>query len=63
MNAANEEAVLAFIDKKIKFTDIYKIINDTLNTQEKIRLKSLEDVIDVDQNSRNSAKKLVESYN
>ena len=49
MNAANEEAVLAFIDKKIKFTDIYKIINDTLNTQEKIRLKSLEDVIDVDQ--------------
>ena len=31
LNAANEVAVKAFIDEKIKFTDIYRLVRETMN--------------------------------
>ena len=63
MNAANEIAVLAFLEKLIKFTDIYKIISETLNKIENKKIHSIEDVLDIDKVSRNNANQLVKRYN
>lgn len=45
LNAANEEAVNLFLNKKIKFNEIYEIVNQTLknhvNTNEKLTLKKI----------------------
>ena len=59
MNAANEIAVKAFLEKKIKFTDIYKIIFQVLEKHDKKKLSSIEDVYEVDKNSRDNAKKQI----
>ena len=59
MNAANEIAVKAFLEKKIKFTDIYKIIFEVLEKHNKKKLFSIEDVYEVDKNSRDNAKKQI----
>ena len=63
MNAANEIAVSAFLKKLIKFTDIYKIISETLNNIESKKMSSIDDVLDIDQASRNNANQLVKRYN
>jgi 1-deoxy-D-xylulose-5-phosphate reductoisomerase len=63
MNAANEIAVLAFLEKLIKFTDIYKIISETLNKIENKKIHSIEDVLAIDEVSRNNANQLVKRYN
>ena len=63
MNAANEIAVSAFLKKIIKFTDIYKIISETLNNIESKKMSSIDDVLDIDQASRNNANQLVKRYN
>ena len=63
MNAANEIAVLAFLEKLIKFTDIYKIISETLNKIENKKIHSIEDVLAIDKVSRNNANQLVKRYN
>ena len=59
MNAANEIAVKSFLEKKIKFTDIYKIIFEVLEKHDKKKLSSIEDVYEVDKNSRDNAKKQI----
>ena len=59
MNAANEIAVKAFLEKKIKFTDIYKIIFEVLEKHNKKKLFSIEDVYEVDKNSRDNTKKQI----
>jgi 1-deoxy-D-xylulose-5-phosphate reductoisomerase len=59
MNAANEIAVKAFLEKKIKFTDIYTIIFQVLEKHDKKKLSSIEDVYEVDKNSRDNAKKQI----
>ena len=63
MNAANEIAVLAFLEKLIKFTDIYKIISETLNKIENKKIHSIEDVLAIGEVSRNNANQLVKRYN
>ncbi len=63
MNAANEIAVQAFIDKKIKFTDIYKIIFETLEKHAIIKLSSFDDVILADKISKKDATTLIKKYN
>ena len=59
MNAANEIAVKSFLEKKIKFTDIYKIIFEVLEKHDKKKLSSIEDVYEIDENSRDNAKKQI----
>ncbi len=61
MNASNEVAVYSFLEGKIKFRDIFKIVDETLNEIEKEHLKdeTLEDLLHVDNLSRAIANNIV----
>jgi 1-deoxy-D-xylulose-5-phosphate reductoisomerase len=48
MNAANEIAVNAYVKGKIKFYDIYNIVNDCLDKHDPIDSPSLEDIMQAD---------------
>lgn len=49
LNAANEKAVALFLDRKIRFLDIYDIIEDTMNAHTVIPNPSLEEVLETEQ--------------
>ena len=49
LNAANEVAVKAFLSKKIKFTDIFRINSEILNITLKTTLKTIEEIIGYDE--------------
>jgi 1-deoxy-D-xylulose-5-phosphate reductoisomerase len=55
LNAANEIAVQAFLDNKLKFTDIPYIIERTMEQISKHEVNSLDDIIKDDQIARLSA--------
>jgi 1-deoxy-D-xylulose-5-phosphate reductoisomerase len=61
MNAANEVAVSAFLEKSIKFNDIYRVIAKTLNSHDKSKIMSIEDVLEIDKFSRASAKEILKN--
>ncbi len=48
LNAANEVAVDAFLNRKIRFTDIPKVIAETMRAHEPKPQKKLEDILDAD---------------
>ena len=60
LNAANEFAVQAFLDKKIKFTDIHAIIRHTMTTLEHKDSGDLETVLEMDARARNFAREYVD---
>lgn len=47
-NAANEKAVAMFLDKKIKFLDIYEIIKESMNNINYIDEPSIEEILNVE---------------
>ena len=49
LNAANEKAVALFLDHKIKFLDIYDIIEDAMNAHKVLPNPSLEEVLETEQ--------------
>ncbi len=49
LNAANEKAVSLFLDKKIKFLDIAKIIRQCMEEHTVIKNPSLEDILAIEQ--------------
>ncbi|MDP4179806.1 MAG: 1-deoxy-D-xylulose-5-phosphate reductoisomerase [Bacillota bacterium] len=53
LNAANEVAVGLFIEEKIKFTDIPRIIETAMERHNKNNNPSLEDIIEIDRLTRN----------
>src|SRR6266550_2687400 len=52
MNAANEEAVHAFIDERISLPDIPHVIEEVMNRHETAPVADLESVLQADRNSR-----------
>jgi 1-deoxy-D-xylulose-5-phosphate reductoisomerase len=60
MNAANEVAVQAFLDGKIRYTDIYALISETIETTNTIENPSLTDYIETDRISRQKAKEILD---
>lgn len=48
LNAANEVLVQAFLDKKIKFTDIPNIIEIMLNKHESVELNTVDEILQLD---------------
>jgi len=62
MNAANEIAVLGFLKKDIKFTDIYKIIYETIDIHKNVKISSVEDVFEIDNESRIKATQILKKY-
>jgi 1-deoxy-D-xylulose-5-phosphate reductoisomerase len=61
MNAANEVAVNAFLNGKIKFTDIPVIIKKTMELHTVIPCLDLDTVMEADRWARKKAKEVVES--
>ncbi|MCA6079657.1 MAG: 1-deoxy-D-xylulose-5-phosphate reductoisomerase [Endomicrobium sp.] len=59
MNAANEAAVAAFLNKEIKFTDIAKIVEKTVKAHKISENTSLDNFIEADLWSRQYAEKLI----
>lgn len=53
LNAANEEAVSLFLQEKIKFTDILKIVKQTLNAHTNDKEVTLQKIYEVDAWARN----------
>ena len=51
-NAANEIAVELFLDKKIKFLDIYKIIEKAMDNHEVEEIDNLDSILRIDQATR-----------
>ena len=58
-NAANEVAVSAFLNEKIKFLDIYNVIEETMNRRKIIFNPDLETLISEDNAARSIAKSLI----
>ena len=59
LNAANEIAVEAFLNGKIRFLEIANIIEQTLNKIEATELNNLEDILQNDHNARQIATSLL----
>ena len=59
LNASNEVAVYAFLEGKIGFLDIAKIVEETLNKIDFHNMTCLDDVHDVDEKARRVSSELV----
>lgn len=59
MNAANEEAVFAFLDKKIKYLDIYKVTKEIFDNYISIENATIEQILEEDEKVRNFARELI----
>jgi 1-deoxy-D-xylulose-5-phosphate reductoisomerase len=57
LNAANEEAVAAFLDGRVPFTAIPESIQEVLETEPPAGASSLEDVLDADRRARGRARR------
>ncbi len=61
LNAANEEAVFAFLDKKIKYLDIYKITKTIFDDYTSIDNPTIEQIIEEDEKIRIKTKELIKT--
>ena len=57
LNAANEVAVAAFLQREVSFTQIPVIIEKVLNKQERRVVNSIEEILEEDNKARSLAKK------
>ncbi len=60
LNAADEIAVEAFLDERLPFPGIAEVVEETLERVPQRRARSVEDILDIDQESRQMARRLVE---
>jgi 1-deoxy-D-xylulose-5-phosphate reductoisomerase len=63
MNAANEIAVQAFLDGKIRLSEICKIIETVMNQHQTRTISNLELILDVDRLSRIQAQAEIKDKN
>ena len=59
LNAANEEAVSAFLDKRLKFTDIAVVISEVLENIVPQAGESLDEIVADDAQARELARQLI----
>lgn len=62
MNAANEEAVFAFLDGKIKLYNIFEITEKMCDEHEVIQNPSIEDIFDVDEQIRVKTREYIAKF-
>lgn len=62
MNAANEEAVFAFLDGKIKLYNIFEITKKMCDEHEVIQNPSIEDIFDVDEQIRVKTREYIAKF-
>jgi 1-deoxy-D-xylulose-5-phosphate reductoisomerase len=61
MNAANETAVKAFLNKRIKFVDIPKVVSKVLDKHSNMSSPALVDILSADSSSRILAEQVIEN--
>jgi 1-deoxy-D-xylulose-5-phosphate reductoisomerase len=59
LNAANEEAVAAFLGRRISFLDILRTVEEVLAQADATTARSIDDVIDIDRKARALAQDLM----
>ncbi len=62
LNAANEEAVFAFLDGKIKLYDIYSITEKMMNSHKVIKTPSIDEIFVIDEEIRIKTKELINHF-
>ncbi len=62
MNAANEEAVNAFLQKKLKFADIPNVIKKVLNSHHPQKSPNLIDILSADEKARKKSKEIIDKF-
>jgi 1-deoxy-D-xylulose-5-phosphate reductoisomerase len=60
LNAANEEAVAAFLDRQISFLSIPRVISEVLDTLPVNAVSGLDDVLDADAEARRAAQQQIQ---
>ncbi|MAG91390.1 1-deoxy-D-xylulose-5-phosphate reductoisomerase [Candidatus Woesearchaeota archaeon] len=60
MNAANEAAVHAFLDNKIRFLDIPRLIRKMMDEHNIIKNPGLNDILSIDKNIKEKTKNIIE---
>jgi 1-deoxy-D-xylulose-5-phosphate reductoisomerase len=60
LNAANEEAVLAFLDHKTRFVEIPKVIERTMDQHSPVKAPTLENILAADQWARMQAQDVIQ---
>jgi 1-deoxy-D-xylulose-5-phosphate reductoisomerase len=55
LNAANEVAVAAFLDRRIAFLDIAAIVEETMERYDPAAPGAIDDVIEIDREARHEA--------
>jgi 1-deoxy-D-xylulose-5-phosphate reductoisomerase len=63
MNAANEIAVAAFLDRQVRFPDIWRVVEEVMNRHAPIAHPDLDAILEADQWAREQAQGHVESLN
>ncbi|HVO59798.1 MAG TPA: 1-deoxy-D-xylulose-5-phosphate reductoisomerase [Terriglobales bacterium] len=61
LNAADEEAVAAFLDNQIRFSDIPKVIERVLSETQNRKFESIKEVLQADAEARQAAHRQVEA--
>ena len=59
LNASNEVAVEAFLNKEIKLIDIFKIVDETIKFSVRTNIETLEDIFLIDRETRKRARNLI----
>lgn len=59
LNAANEEAVFAFLDGKIKLYDIYSITEKIMNSHKVLKTPSIDEIFEIDKEIRIRTRELI----
>ena len=60
MNAANEEAVAAFLERRIGFTRISEVVGETVERHERLQGASLDEIREAEARARSLARELIE---
>ena len=63
MNAANEIAVAAFLDRQVPFPDIWHIVEEIMNRHKPVAHADLDAILEADQRARVQARKCVKALN
>ena len=63
LNAANEMAVAAFLERRIGFREIHRIIEKTMHAHRPIHPKEVEEIIEVDRWAREKASAFINASN
>ncbi|MCY1541210.1 1-deoxy-D-xylulose 5-phosphate reductoisomerase [compost metagenome] len=61
LNAANEVAVAAFLERRIRFPEIASIIDSVLNAEPAVAVESLDTVLAADRRARDLAEQWLNS--